>query len=288
MAFSDSDLLPVQALLHRDVRRNRKVCLGGDKDERSGSRASHTHLTVRFLGMSSTVIHHLSDNLEIGYFLYCKCGENQTVHAAASSTQQPQPISSSSPPESPGSPLQSTRSFSNSTAFHRLDIFEILILGGNRSHITLENMQTDATAENQQVARQEQSNILSLDQLEATLICCVCLNIFLTPIKAPDVPLQPDQMFESSTQEMIRNWAIIERRSICTVSWVRLDLDSLIFIRLLPTLLCGLLRRSREEIALIETSVQQNLREYQRLLQYSLTADQFRPRTRWRFGRWIS
>uniref|UniRef100_A0A158PAG9 RING-type domain-containing protein n=1 Tax=Angiostrongylus cantonensis TaxID=6313 RepID=A0A158PAG9_ANGCA len=205
--------------------------------------------------------------------------ESEAVNEATSSTHQIQSTVSSSIPESSGSISQSRRFDENcqreggaivELCNHILKTWEYLVL--NDDWIW-------------NVVRQGQNDTLSLNQLEAHLTCCVCLNIFFKPI---NIDPCNHKCCYSCVLSWLRQTGFSGKCPQCrtTILCIKLDpaLNSIVetFLHMKP-----MLRRSREEIALIEASEERNINEYQHLLQYSLTADAFRSQRRATFRRWM-
>uniref|UniRef100_A0A0N4WFS9 RING-type domain-containing protein n=1 Tax=Haemonchus placei TaxID=6290 RepID=A0A0N4WFS9_HAEPC len=121
----------------------------------------------------------------------------------------------------------------------------------------------------------ERNDTISLTQLEANLTCCVCLNIFFKPINI-------DPCNHKCCYSCVLSWLQQNRfvgrcpQCRCTIMSVKLDpaLNSIVetMLTMKPAL-----RRSNEEVAMIEELEARNMREYQNLLQYSLTVDAFLP-----------
>nr|CDJ81870.1 Forkhead-associated and Zinc finger domain containing protein [Haemonchus contortus] len=133
---------------------------------------------------------------------------------------------------------------------------------------------TKTTSQKQQV-KLERNDTISLTQLEANLTCCVCLNIFFKPINI-------DPCNHKCCYSCVLSWLQQNRfvgrcpQCRCTIMSVKLDpaLNSIVetMLTMKPAL-----RRSNEEVAMIEELEARNMREYQNLLQYSLTVDAFLP-----------
>ncbi|VDM58589.1 unnamed protein product [Angiostrongylus costaricensis] len=175
--------------------------------------------------------------------------ESEAVNEATSSTHQIQSTVSSSIPESSASISQSRR----------------------RSSYTPKKLQMGVTV-NQQVVRQEQNETLSLNQLEANLTCCVCLNIFFKPVNID--PCNHKCCYS------------------CVLSWLRQTGFSGKCPQCRTTILCIKLDPALNNIVetflhLKPTSEERNINEYQHLLQYSLTADAFRSQRRAPFRQWM-
>ncbi|KJH51161.1 FHA domain protein [Dictyocaulus viviparus] len=160
--------------------------------------------------------------------------------------------------------------------------------------------QPDEVDGKQQAVGQEENNILPLNQLEANLTCSVCLNIFFKPIKGirrTNVShvgcFSIDPCNHKCCYSCVLSWlkqnGFFGKCPQCrsNISSIKMDqaLNGIVesFLNMKPVL-----RRSREEIASIEASEAQNLNEYHRMLQYSLTADLFRSQPRLPFRRYVS
>ncbi|KAK6019088.1 zinc finger, C3HC4 type [Ostertagia ostertagi] len=134
--------------------------------------------------------------------------------------------------------------------------------------------------ERQQV-KSGRNDTITLTQLEANLTCCVCLNIFFKPINID--PCNHKCCYSCVLSWLQRNGFVGKcPQCRCTIMSVKLDpvLNSIVDTML--SMKPGL-RRSSEEIRMIEEMESRNMREYQNLLQYSLTVDAFlpQPRTPW-------
>lgn len=136
---------------------------------------------------------------------------------------------------------------------------------------------TKAVSE-RQVKQTRDDGTISLTQLEANLTCCVCLNIFFKPINI-------DPCNHKCCYSCVLSWlqqnGFIGKCPQCRCGILSIKLDPLLnnIVETMLNMKPGL-RRSNEEISMIEEMEARNMREYQSLLQYSLTADAFRPQAR--------
>ncbi|WKX90526.1 hypothetical protein Q1695_009401 [Nippostrongylus brasiliensis] len=132
--------------------------------------------------------------------------------------------------------------------------------------------------EKREVKESRGTKLVSLTQLEANLTCCVCLNIFFKPINI-------DPCNHKCCYSCVLSWlqqnGFVGKCPQCRCTIMSIKLDPLLssIVETLLAMKPGL-RRSSEEIAMIEEMEARNMREYQSLLQYSLTVDDFLPEPR--------